>query len=119
MADDDIAPCTASTYLDPSYWEKESNAGRPAAEGGRAVREGGVLRVVQGLLPLPPPPRPAPLLSPSTSVFEVGCGNSQLGEELLREGVAGGITCVDLSPVAVQRMRDHFAEQGTNGPNGF
>jgi hypothetical protein len=33
----------------------------------------------------------------------------------LREGVAGGITCIDLSPVAVQRMRDRLAEQGTSG----
>ncbi|KAF8650956.1 hypothetical protein HU200_063644 [Digitaria exilis] len=48
-------------------------------------------------------------------VLEVGCGNSRLGEELLREGVAGGITCVDLSPVAVQRMRDRLAAQGTKG----
>lgn len=48
-------------------------------------------------------------------VLEVGCGNSRLGEELLREGVAGGITCIDLSPVAVQRMRDRLAEQGTSG----
>ena len=48
-------------------------------------------------------------------VLEVGCGNSRLGEELLREGVAGGVTCIDLSPVAVQRMRDRLAEQGTSG----
>uniref|UniRef100_A0A453B4B2 Methyltransferase domain-containing protein n=1 Tax=Aegilops tauschii subsp. strangulata TaxID=200361 RepID=A0A453B4B2_AEGTS len=45
----------------------------------------------------------------------VGCGNSRLGEELLREGVTGGVTCIDLSPVAVQRMRDRLAEQGTSG----
>lgn len=51
----------------------------------------------------------------AVQVLEVGCGNSRLGEELLREGVAGGITCVDLSPVAVQRMRDRLAAQGTNG----
>ncbi|KAL6848847.1 hypothetical protein ACP4OV_021430 [Aristida adscensionis] len=57
----------------------------------------------------------APLLSPSLSVLEVGCGNSRLGEELLREGVASGVTCVDLSPVAVQRMRDRLARQGTKG----
>ncbi|KAI4978590.1 hypothetical protein ZWY2020_015343 [Hordeum vulgare] len=48
-------------------------------------------------------------------VLEVGCGNSRIGEELLREGVAGGITCIDLSPVAVHRMRDRLAEQGTSG----
>lgn len=51
----------------------------------------------------------------SAQVLEVGCGNSRLGEELLREGVTGGVTCIDLSPVAVQRMRDRLAEQGTSG----
>uniref|UniRef100_A0A453B4B8 Methyltransferase domain-containing protein n=1 Tax=Aegilops tauschii subsp. strangulata TaxID=200361 RepID=A0A453B4B8_AEGTS len=30
-------------------------------------------------------------------------------------GVTGGVTCIDLSPVAVQRMRDRLAEQGTSG----
>ena len=93
---DDVAPSTASAYLDPSYWfalptfscstllplppdraEAASNltdsdatmddglAVRPLARlQGRAVREGGALRVVQGLLPLPPPPRAAPLPVP-------------------------------------------------------
>ncbi|KAI4966694.1 hypothetical protein ZWY2020_037050 [Hordeum vulgare] len=37
----------------------------------------------------------APLLSPSLlQVLEVGCGNSRIGDELLREGVARGITRV-------------------------
>ena len=169
MAADDVAPCTASGYLDPSYWLVAHDSSSPllcsppvqtaqgaaisrssamASSQGRAVREGGALRVVQGLLPLQPPPRPAPLpihlgscSAPPTStdlrlrvpdfelyrdllrvvpccaghVLEVGCGNSRLGEELLREGVAGGVTCIDLSPVAVQRMRDRLAEQGTSG----
>jgi SAM-dependent methyltransferase len=51
----------------------------------------------------------------AVQVLDVGCGNSRLGEALLREGVAGGITCIDLSPVAVQRMRDRLVEQGTSG----
>jgi 2-polyprenyl-3-methyl-5-hydroxy-6-metoxy-1,4-benzoquinol methylase len=51
----------------------------------------------------------------AAQVLEVGCGNSRLGEDLLREGVAGGITCIDLSPVAVHKMRDRLAEQGTSG----
>ncbi|KAE8787730.1 hypothetical protein D1007_38336 [Hordeum vulgare] len=58
----------------------------------------------------------APLLSPSLlQVLEVGCGNSRIGDELLREGVAGGITRINLSLVAVQRMRDRLAEQGASG----
>ncbi|KAL6909978.1 hypothetical protein ACP4OV_001236 [Aristida adscensionis] len=97
----DVAPRAASVYLDPSYWSE------------RAVRVGGALQVVQGLLHFHH--LLAPLLPPSLSVLEVGCGNSRLGEELLQEGVAGGVTCVDLSPVAVQRMRDRLARQGTKG----
>uniref|UniRef100_A0A0D9UXB8 Uncharacterized protein n=1 Tax=Leersia perrieri TaxID=77586 RepID=A0A0D9UXB8_9ORYZ len=34
-------------------------------------------------------------------ILEVWCGNSCLGEELLQEGIACSIICVDLSPVAV------------------
>lgn len=48
-------------------------------------------------------------------VLEVGCGNSRLGEELLWAGVACGVTCIDLSTVAVQRMCDSLAELGTSG----
>ncbi|KAK1648765.1 hypothetical protein QYE76_066570 [Lolium multiflorum] len=64
---DDVAPCTALAYLDPSYWF-------------------------------------------STSVWQLAAWRGPPAE-----GVAGGITCIDLSPVAVQRMRDRLAEQGTSG----
>uniref|UniRef100_A0A0E0F6I9 Methyltransferase domain-containing protein n=1 Tax=Oryza meridionalis TaxID=40149 RepID=A0A0E0F6I9_9ORYZ len=97
---DDVAPRTASAYLDPSYWDERFGK----EEHYEWFKDFSHFRHLL-----------APLLSPSISVLEVGCGNSRLGEELLREGVAGGITCVDLSPVAVQRMRDRLAEQGTEG----
>uniref|UniRef100_A0A0D9XT75 Uncharacterized protein n=1 Tax=Leersia perrieri TaxID=77586 RepID=A0A0D9XT75_9ORYZ len=100
MADEDVAPRTASAYLDPSYWDERFGK----EEHYEWFKDFSHFRHLL-----------APLISPSTSVLEVGCGNSRLGEELLREGVAGGITCVDLSPVAVQRMRDRLAEQGTEG----
>jgi len=99
-ADDDVAPPTASGYLDPSYWDERFGK----EEHYEWFKDFSHFRHLL-----------APLLSPSLSVLEVGCGNSRLGEELLREGVAGGITCVDLSPVAVQRMRDRLAAQGTKG----
>ncbi|KAG8090673.1 hypothetical protein GUJ93_ZPchr0011g28405 [Zizania palustris] len=97
---DDFAPRTASAYLDPSYWDERFGK----EEHYEWFKEFSHFRHLL-----------APLLSSSISVLEVGCGNSRLGEELLREGVAGGITCVDLSPVAVQRMLDRLAEQGTKG----
>ncbi|CAM0879107.1 unnamed protein product [Alopecurus aequalis] len=97
---DDLARCTASAYLDPSYWDQRFGK----EEHYEWFKD---LSHFRHLL--------APLLSPDISVLEVGCGNSRLGEELLREGVAGGVTCIDLSPVAVQRMRDRLAEQGTSG----
>uniref|UniRef100_A0A8I6YFV2 Methyltransferase domain-containing protein n=1 Tax=Hordeum vulgare subsp. vulgare TaxID=112509 RepID=A0A8I6YFV2_HORVV len=98
---DNITPCTASSYLDPSYWD------------GRFDKEEHYewfkdFSHFRHLL--------APLLSPSLlQVLEVGCGNSRIGDELLREGVAGGITRINLSLVAVQRMRDRLAEQGASG----
>ncbi|KAK3120303.1 hypothetical protein QOZ80_9AG0685390 [Eleusine coracana subsp. coracana] len=99
-AADDVAPPTASAYLDPTYWDERFGK----EEHYEWFKDFSHFRHLL-----------APLLSPSLSVLEVGCGNSRLGEELLREGVAGGITCVDLSPVAVQRMRDRLVEQGTHG----
>ncbi|KAL6654811.1 hypothetical protein ACP70R_008276 [Stipagrostis hirtigluma subsp. patula] len=99
-AADDVAPRAASGYLDPSYWDERFGK----EEHYEWFKDFSHFRHLL-----------APLLSPSLSVLEVGCGNSRLAEELLREGVAGGITCVDLSPVAVQRMRDRLAAQGTSG----
>ncbi|CAL4984054.1 unnamed protein product [Urochloa decumbens] len=99
-AADEVAPPTASGYLDPSYWDERFGK----EEHYEWFKDFSHFRHLL-----------APLLSPSLSVLEVGCGNSRLGEELLREGVDGGITCVDLSPVAVQRMRDRLAVQGTKG----
>ncbi|XP_062183460.1 uncharacterized protein LOC133887497 isoform X3 [Phragmites australis] len=99
-AADDVAPRAASAYLDPTYWDQRFGK----EEHYEWFKDFSHFRHLL-----------APLLSPSVSVLEVGCGNSRLGEELLREGVAGGITCVDLSPIAVQRMRDRLAAQGTDG----
>ncbi|KAG1341795.1 protein TIC 62, chloroplastic [Cocos nucifera] len=55
-----------------------------------------------------------PLLNPALSVLEVGCGNSRLCEDLFQDGVTD-ITCIDLSSVAVDRMRKRLTDQGVHG----
>ncbi|KAK6131906.1 hypothetical protein DH2020_034343 [Rehmannia glutinosa] len=50
-------------------------------------------------------PRP-PLL-----VLEVGCGNSQLCEELYRDGITE-LTCIDLSSIAVEKMKQRLLSKG-------
>ncbi|KAG0486010.1 hypothetical protein HPP92_008105 [Vanilla planifolia] len=55
-----------------------------------------------------------PYLRSTHSILELGCGNSRLSEGLLAEGV-NDITCIDLSAVAVQRMRCRLNEKGLQG----
>ncbi|XP_072990887.1 uncharacterized protein [Typha latifolia] len=92
-------PDAASAYLDPHYWDARFSS----EEHYEWFKDFSHFRHL--LLPL---------LSPSLSVLEVGCGNSRLCEELYREGVTD-ITCSDLSAVAVERMRKRLAEQGISG----
>lgn len=47
-------------------------------------------------------------------VLELGCGNSQLSEELYKEGI-NEITCIDLSSVAVEKMRARLQSKGYKG----
>ncbi|OMO63402.1 hypothetical protein COLO4_32471 [Corchorus olitorius] len=44
-------------------------------------------------------------------VLELGCGNSQLCEELYKDGISE-ITCIDLSSVAVERMKERLLSKG-------
>ncbi|MBA0666744.1 hypothetical protein Goklo_003114, partial [Gossypium klotzschianum] len=44
-------------------------------------------------------------------VLELGCGNSQLCEELYKDGITD-ITCIDLSSVAVERMKERLLSKG-------
>uniref|UniRef100_A0A7N2RDK6 Methyltransferase domain-containing protein n=1 Tax=Quercus lobata TaxID=97700 RepID=A0A7N2RDK6_QUELO len=46
-------------------------------------------------------------------VLELGCGNSQLSEELYKDGITE-ITCIDLSAVAVEKMQKRLALKGYN-----
>jgi cyclopropane fatty-acyl-phospholipid synthase-like methyltransferase len=47
-------------------------------------------------------------------VLELGCGNSQLCEELYKDGVTE-ITCIDLSAIAVEKMQKRLALKGYKG----
>lgn len=47
-------------------------------------------------------------------VLEVGCGNSQLCEELYRDGITD-LTCIDLSAVAVEKMKQRLSTKGYKG----
>ncbi|XP_020100712.1 endothelin-converting enzyme 2 [Ananas comosus] len=95
----EVAPGTAAAYLDPRYWDERFSS----EEHYEWCKDYSHFRHLL-----------RPLLSPSLSVLELGSGNSRLCEELRREGVVD-ITCVDLSPVAVQRMRKRLADRGLGG----
>lgn len=47
-------------------------------------------------------------------VLELGCGNSQLCEELYKDGITE-TTCIDLSAVAVEKMQRRLALKGYKG----
>lgn len=47
-------------------------------------------------------------------VLEVGCGNSQLCDELYNEGITD-LTCIDLSSVAVEKMQKRLLLKGYKG----
>ncbi|KAL3617137.1 hypothetical protein CASFOL_039531 [Castilleja foliolosa] len=79
----DVAPATGSEDLDPLYWI------------------GGLLKksITSGLK------------TTLISVLEIGCGNSQLCEELYKDGITE-LTCIDLSSVAVEKMKQILASNG-------
>lgn len=47
-------------------------------------------------------------------VLELGCGNSQLCEELYKDGIVD-ITCIDLSSVAVEKMQTRLLSKDYKG----
>lgn len=51
-------------------------------------------------------------------VLELGCGNSQLCDNLYKDGVTD-ITCIDLSAVAVERMQKRVQSKGYKGMHAF
>ncbi|KAL3635353.1 hypothetical protein CASFOL_019900 [Castilleja foliolosa] len=85
----DVAPATVSEYLDPHYWDRRF----AQEEHYEWFKDYSHFRhlILQHI-------------KPSTSVLEVGCGNSQLCEELYKDEITE-LTCIDLSSVAVDQAR--------------
>lgn len=95
----DVAPPTASAYLDPRYWDRRFSS----EEHYEWFKDYSHFRhLIQQHL------------RPTDSVLELGCGNSQLCDELYNDGITE-ITCIDLSAVAVAKMQKRLLAKGYNG----
>ncbi|XP_008813257.3 EEF1A lysine methyltransferase 4 [Phoenix dactylifera] len=92
-------PRSTSAYLNPRYWDDRF----ASEEHYEWCKDYSLFRHLLH-----------PLLSPALSVLEIGCGSSRLCEELLKDGVTD-VTCIDLSSVAVDRMRKRLSDQGIHG----
>ncbi|KAK9691137.1 hypothetical protein RND81_09G178200 [Saponaria officinalis] len=93
---EEVAPPTASTYLDPLYWNQRF----AKEEHYEWFKDYSHFRHLL-LRHIPS----------SSSVLEVGCGNSQLSDEMYKDGITD-ITCTDLSPVAVQNLQNRVSSKG-------
>ncbi|KAJ8441951.1 hypothetical protein Cgig2_020096 [Carnegiea gigantea] len=93
---DSFAPSTALTYLDPHYWDERFSE----EEHYEWFKDYTHFRhlILQHI------PR-------SSSVLEVGCGNSQLSDEMYKDGIKN-ITCTDLSPIAVDKVQKRLSSKG-------
>ncbi|KAJ8645712.1 hypothetical protein MRB53_007460 [Persea americana] len=95
---DAVAPSSALGYLDPNYWDRRFSC----EEHYEWFKDYSHFRhLIQQNI------------KSSDSVLELGCGNSQLCEELYRDGISQ-ITCIDLSTVAVEKMRKRLLDNGYN-----
>lgn len=92
----DVLPSTALAYLDRNYWDKRF----AQEEHYEWFKDYSHFRhiVLQHI-------------KPQSSVLELGCGNSQLCEELYRDGITK-LTCIDLSPIAVEKMKQRLINKG-------
>ncbi|PSS29397.1 Endothelin-converting enzyme 2 region like [Actinidia chinensis var. chinensis] len=91
-----VEPSTALAYLDPHYWDQRF----AHEEHYEWFKDYSHFRhLIQQHV------------HPNSSVLELGCGNSQLCEELYKDGVTD-ITCTDLSAVAVERMQKRLLSKG-------
>ncbi|KAG5145448.1 hypothetical protein JHK84_030991 [Glycine max] len=97
--EDTPTPSTALTYLNPSYWDERFSK----EEQYEWFKDYSHFRhLIQ------------PHLTPHSAVLELGCGNSQMCEQLHKDGTTN-ITCIDLSPVAVQNMQKRLLSRGFKG----
>ncbi|XP_054787658.1 uncharacterized protein LOC129293622 [Prosopis cineraria] len=89
-------PSTALAYLDPHYWDERFSK----EEQYEWFKDYSHFRHhIQAHV------------TSHSSVLELGCGNSQMCEELYKDGVTD-ITCIDLSSVAVEKMQKRLFSRG-------
>ncbi|KAJ6402779.1 hypothetical protein OIU84_014809 [Salix udensis] len=89
-------PSTALAYQDPHYWNERFSK----EEHYEWFKDYSHFRhLIQAHIP------------PTSSVLELGCGNSQLCEEMYRDGITE-VTCIDLSAVAVEKMQKRLEAKG-------
>ncbi|KAJ1410419.1 S-adenosyl-L-methionine-dependent methyltransferase [Sesbania bispinosa] len=98
-------PSTAMEYLNPSYWDERFSR----EEQYEWFKDYSHFRHPHST------PSHTPFLCKTYLyaflVLELGCGNSQLSEELHKDGTTN-ITCIDLSPVAVENMQKRLLSRG-------
>ncbi|KAJ4962482.1 hypothetical protein NE237_022421 [Protea cynaroides] len=93
---DEVGPSSVLAYLDPHYWDERFSSEdhyewlKDYSHFSHLIRE---------------------YVKPNASVLELGCGNSQLCEELHNDGITE-ITCIDLSAVAVEKMQKRLRAKG-------
>ncbi|KAI4295568.1 hypothetical protein L6164_035602 [Bauhinia variegata] len=89
-------PATASAYLDPGYWDERFSK----EEHYEWFKDYSHFRhLIQAHVTC------------HSSVLELGCGNSQMCEELYKDGTTN-ITCIDLSAIAVENMQKRLLCKG-------
>ncbi|CDO97094.1 unnamed protein product [Coffea canephora] len=92
----DVLPASASAYLDPHYWDDRFSH----EEHYEWFKDYSHFRHLI-----------LDHINPASSVLELGCGNSQLCEGLYGDGITE-LTCIDLSPVAVEKMKQRLISKG-------
>ncbi|CAN1843060.1 EEF1A lysine methyltransferase 4 [Linum perenne] len=92
----EVAPSSVLGYLEPHYWDDRfSNE-----EHYEWLKDYSHFRhLILAHIP------------PTSSVLELGCGNSQLSDEMYRDGITD-LTCIDLSAVAVDNMQRRLLSKG-------
>ncbi|KAF5758781.1 putative endothelin-converting enzyme 1 [Helianthus annuus] len=94
-----VGPASVLAYLDPNYWNERFTS----EDHYEWLKDYSHFRhlIHQHI-------------KPDSSVLELGCGNSQLSDELYNDGITN-ITCIDLSSVAVEKMQKRFFSKGYKG----
>lgn len=91
-----VGPSTALAYLNPHYWD-ERFANEDHYEWFKDYSH--FRHIIHQHI------------KPNSSVLEVGCGNSQLCQELYKDGITQ-LTCIDISSVAVEKMKERLLSEG-------